>query len=390
MSRLSRICGFSGVSAVNAISELFRPQAPHGGRRKVLYFLNLGKFHVYEQLLLEECLYRMSSLLSQGQNNVGFVLINDTYSSAKEQQGKDGLTSSENKCVVFGISGKVSNFIKDVNYIGKNNIALIRRYTGGGTVYINNNCLMFSLILPLHFAEERQLYPCNVTEWVFNSFYHPVFNSPSGEEEKEEEEKKKKKKKNSNKFYHHENDYVHHSYDHVKDEIIMRKVGGNAQAFSKNYFVHHTSFLWSCDYDEMERVIVNPSKQPQYRNKRNHRDFLTSMEECLPGRGNTPMGLIGKFVSNIRRLINQRNDKNNYSLWQFNEIHLGIHGNSPIAEGAQIFDQVHTVDVDIWKKLFRSFSSSEETKNLRSTRLLDPLGKVISDDAFCEPSFILR
>ncbi|ANQ07219.1 Uncharacterized protein PCOAH_00016840 [Plasmodium coatneyi] len=385
MSRLSRICAFN---AVRTVSELFRSVASHGERKNVLYLLNLSKLHVYEQLLLEECLYRMSSPLSQGKNNVGFVLINDTYSNGKEKHVADGFTPSDNKCVIFGISGKVSNFIKDVNYIGKNKIALIRRYTGGGTVYIRNNCLLFSLILPLKFAQERQLYPSNVTEWVFNSFYHPVFNSPCGEEEKEVE--KEEEKKNSNRFYHHENDYVYHCYDHVKDQMTMRKVGGNAQAFSKNYFVHHTSFLWSCDYDEMERVIVNPSKQPQYRNKRSHRDFLTSLEECLPGGGNTPMGFIDKFVSNIRRLINQRNDKNSGSFWQFNQIDLGIHGESPMAPGDHIFDQVHTADVNIWKKLFRSFCSSEETKNLRSTRLLDPLGEVISDDAFCGSSFILR
>ncbi|KJP87481.1 hypothetical protein AK88_02913 [Plasmodium fragile] len=381
MSRLSHIC------AVSAISELFRPLAANGERKNVLYLLNLTKLHVYEQLLLEECLYRISSPLSQGKNNVGFVLINDTYSNAKEGErgGGHGFTSPENKCVVFGISGKVPHFIKDVNYIRKNNISLIRRYTGGGTVYIKNNCLMFSLILPLHFAEDRQLYPSNVTEWVFNSFYHRVFNnSPSGEEEDD------KKKKNSNTFCHHENDYVHQIYDHVNDEMKMKKFGGNAQAFSKNYFVHHTSFLWSCDYAEMERVLVNPSKQPQYRNKRNHKDFLTSLEECLPGGGHTPMGFIGKFVSNIRQLIKQQNDKNNGSYWHFNQIDLGISSESVIAPGSHIFDEVLSVDIDIWKNLFRSFCSSEETRNLRSTRLLDPLGGVISDDAFCGPSFILR
>ncbi|EUD68059.1 lipoate-protein ligase A [Plasmodium inui San Antonio 1] len=381
MSRLSRIW------AVSAVSELFRPLAPNGERKKVVYLLNLTKLHVYEQLLLEECLYRMSSPLTQGENNVGFVLINDTYSNAKEEErGGHGSIPSENKCVVFGISGKVPNFIKDVEYIGKNKIALIRRYTGGGTVYIRNNCVMFSLILPLRFEVERQLYPSNVTEWVFNSFYHSVFNSLSGEEEKE-------KKKNPNIFSHHENDYVHIRYDHVHDEITMRKVGGNAQAFSKNYFVHHTSFLWSCDYDEMERVIVNPLKQPQYRNRRSHRDFLTSLEECLPGAGHTPVGFIGKFVSNIRRLINQKNghnDQNGGPFWQFNKINLGIHQDCLIGSGGQIFDEVHSVEMDIWKNLFRSFCSSEETKNMRSTRLLDPLGGVLSDDAFCGPSFILR
>ncbi|CAI7719677.1 lipoate-protein ligase 2, putative [Plasmodium vivax] len=393
MSRLSRIF------AARAVSELFRPLAPQGGGKKVLYLLNLTKLHVYEQLLLEECLYRMSTPLSQGENNVGFVLINDTYSGAKEGGGEEEekdeekedeededekFTPPENKCIVLGISGKVANFIRDVDYIGKNKIALIRRYTGGGTVFIRNNCLMFSLILPFHFEEERQLYSSNVAEWVFNSFYHPVFNATSGVEEEE------KREEIPNRFIHHQNDYVHLHHDHVHDAITMKKVGGNAQAFSKNYFAHHTSLLWSCDYDEMERVITNPCKQPLYRNGRNHRDFLTSLEECLPGDGRTPKGFIGKFVSNIRRLINQKNDQSEGPFWHFHRIDLGIHGDSPIAPGDHIFDEVHSVDATIWRDLFRSFCSSEETKNLRSTRLLDPLGGVLPDGEFCGPSFLLR
>lgn len=43
-----------------------------------------------------------------------------------------------------------------------------------------------------------------------------------------------------------------------------RKFGGNAQAITNKRWLHHTSFLWDYDPDNMA-VLKNPRKQPQYR-----------------------------------------------------------------------------------------------------------------------------
>ncbi|GAW80299.1 lipoate-protein ligase 2 [Plasmodium gonderi] len=371
------------IMRVSSVHELFRPFSKHEKRKNVLYVINCTKFHVYEQLLIEECLYRLSSPLSEGLNNIGFVLINNTCLNDEKKREDVGSTVSNrtNKCVVFGLSGKVQNFIKDINYVNDNKIWLIKRYTGGGTVYINNNCLLISLILPFNFEKEKKLYPSNITEWVFNSFYNSVFNHLDS--------KKKKENFLLKKFNYHENDYVYNDYDNLCKNVFIKKVGGNAQAFSKNYFVHHTSFLWSCNYDEMEKVIINPLKQPLYRNKRNHKDFLVSLEECLPNHMNNQRTFIDTFLYNIRELINKKNNQHNDIYWYFNNIDLRINLHEPIQPYCNIFDKVYSVDTNLLSKLYHYFCSNDQTKNLRSTHLLDHRGEVLSNDCFYRPSFIL-
>jgi len=54
------------------------------------------------------------------------------------------------------------------------------------------------------------------------------------------------------------------------------KIGGNAQSVAKDRFVHHTSFLWGFDPQRM-RYLRNPEKQPRYRGRRDHDAFLTTL-----------------------------------------------------------------------------------------------------------------
>ena len=64
-----------------------------------------------------------------------------------------------------------------------------------------------------------------------------------------------------------ENDYV----------FGEKKVGGNAQSISKNRFIHHTSFLY--DYDKtLMNLLKSPQKQPEYREKRAHDDFVSTLK----------------------------------------------------------------------------------------------------------------
>ena len=56
------------------------------------------------------------------------------------------------------------------------------------------------------------------------------------------------------------------------------KFGGNAQSISKDRFVHHTSFLWNYNTDNMKYLTI-PSKQPEYRLNRDHTEFLTYLEK---------------------------------------------------------------------------------------------------------------
>lgn len=56
-----------------------------------------------------------------------------------------------------------------------------------------------------------------------------------------------------------------------------RKFSGNAQRRKIRAFLFHGTFLLNIDYDAMERYLRAPSRQPEYRAGRNHRDFMTEL-----------------------------------------------------------------------------------------------------------------
>ncbi|CRG96783.1 lipoate-protein ligase 2, putative [Plasmodium gallinaceum] len=359
------------MTKIKNIKEIFRPLLPNVNKnivkKNVLYFINLTKFHVYEQLLLEESLYRLSSFLSEGLNNVGFVVVNNTINEIEENK------NYYDKSVILGISGKIDDHIKDVNYIKENKICLIKRFTGGGTVYINRNCLLVSLILPHNFCKLLNIYPSNVTEWSFNSFYGMFLNQ-------------KKNSLFSENFGYLENDYVCKIYDEKRKEINLKKVGGNAQAFSKNYFVHHTSFIWSCNHNEMKNILLNPLKQPAYRNKRNHYDFIESLKSCLQKCIKTPDSFIKKLICHIRKIVDIKNSNEQDDFWFFNKININMIDNS---SDFQFFDNLYYTDFSSLRELFLLYNNNIYTNNLRSTYFLDVEGNRVSDTYYKIPSFIL-
>uniref|UniRef100_A0A453D6T4 BPL/LPL catalytic domain-containing protein n=1 Tax=Aegilops tauschii subsp. strangulata TaxID=200361 RepID=A0A453D6T4_AEGTS len=69
---------------------------------------------------------------------------------------------------------------------------------------------------------------------------------------------------------------VYYAFDH-------RKFGGNAQSITKDRWVHHTSFLWDYDVKNMS-YLKNPQRAPEYRQARDHSDFLCRMNEYMPSR----------------------------------------------------------------------------------------------------------
>eukprot|EP01036_Dinobryon_divergens_P024353 gene24350-32795_t len=141
-------------------------------------------------------------------------------------------------------------------------ISLIRRFTGGGTVIVDNSTVFVSFIMNnKHVAS--QPYPRELMSWTEN-IYNPVFERLLSTKEHDPTGSPK------HKFSLREHDYV------VND----RKIGGNAQSIIKDRFVHHTSFLWNFDAKKMGYLKI-PKKRPAYRGDRNHGDFITSLSDKI-------------------------------------------------------------------------------------------------------------
>jgi lipoate-protein ligase A len=183
-----------------------------------VHLLALEGVPIFEQLQLEE------ALLRAGTEN--FCIMNHQSAPA----------------IVMGISGKPEELI-DPHHFRKNPVPVIRRFSGGGCVLINEDTLFLTFIFNRHDADIGTC-PKRLLEWT-ETILKPVF--------KED-------------FSVRENDYV----------LGDKKCGGNAQYFTKSRWLDHTSLLWDFS-DEAMNVLQMPQKRPEYRQNRNHSDFLTRL-----------------------------------------------------------------------------------------------------------------
>lgn len=188
--------------------------------RKLLNIVSLEGYPIVEQLKLEEALLR-----ADGEN---WCLINRGSSPA----------------IVMGIS-QVPEQAVNFKLIRDQSIPLVRRYSGGGTVFVDEHTFFVSLIMN-HSALPCDPFPKDVMDWTSTLYQQLPFSLK-------------------------ENDYV----------IGEKKCGGNAQYFTKDRFSHHTSFLWDYSPEKMD-YLLHPKKKPAYRQERNHQEFLCSLKPHFP------------------------------------------------------------------------------------------------------------
>lgn len=202
------------------------------------HLLHLRNYPILEQLQLEE------SLLRHDQRN--WCVINE----------------GSPRAIVMGISGKPEELV-DLEKVRQDNIPLIKRFSGGGTVIVDEGTLFVSFIC------QKQLHPFPafpeaIMRWS-DALYKRAFDL----------------------FALKENDYV----------IGDRKCGGNAQYIRKERWLHHTSFLWDFDPKQME-YLLHPKKTPSYRAARTHNDFLCRLKEYLPNKEAFTQRLRGALSEN--------------------------------------------------------------------------------------------
>ena len=56
-----------------------------------------------------------------------------------------------------------------------------------------------------------------------------------------------------------------------------RKVSGNAQRRTKGWLLHHGTILHGLDLQLMERLLLEPARQPAHRRGRPHREFVAPL-----------------------------------------------------------------------------------------------------------------
>lgn len=181
------------------------------------HLIHLKSTPIFTQLQIEEALLR--------EDTRNFCLINEGSPPA----------------IVMGISGKTNELI-DIPKAKASNIPIIKRFSGGGTVIVDEDTLFITFICQKT-SHPFPAYPEPILKWSA-SLYAQAFPFISLKE----------------------NDYV----------IEDKKCGGNAQYIKKDRWLHHTSFLWSFKPAHME-LLLHPKKTPSYRKERPHTDFLTQL-----------------------------------------------------------------------------------------------------------------
>jgi lipoate-protein ligase A len=193
---------------------------------RAFHLLHFQKLPIIEQLRIEEALLRCDTR--------NFCIINEGSEPA----------------IVLGISGKIEELV-DQEKARASNIPLIRRFSGGGTVLVDQSTLFITFI-------------CQKTTHDFPAFPEPIH--------KWSEELYKEVFAHEQ-FALRENDYA----------LGEKKCGGNAQYLKKERWLHHTSFLW--DYcPELMQHLLHPKKTPRYREGRSHDEFLCRLKDFLPSK----------------------------------------------------------------------------------------------------------
>lgn len=147
--------------------------------------------------------------------------------------------------IVMGISGKADELIH-LDLAEQNQIPILRRFSGGGTVIVDEHTLFTTWI-----CEKSQFpfpaFPEPIMRWVA-SVYQEALQHPQ--------------------FALRDNDFV----------IGEKKIGGNAQYIKKDRWLQHTSFLWDYRPERMS-YLKHPPKTPAYREGRSHEEFLSRLAD---------------------------------------------------------------------------------------------------------------
>lgn len=154
--------------------------------------------------------------------------------------------------VVLG-SGNDETREANVDACAAARVPILRRYGGGGTVVLYPGCVVVSA-------------GCWVKEQFQNTFYFDLFNRGVIEALATEWP-----------------GLSGLSQAGISDIVFEgRKVAGTSMFRSRNYLLYQASILVDLDRDLVSGLLSHPTKEPDYRKGRSHKDFLTSLKEAAP------------------------------------------------------------------------------------------------------------
>jgi len=152
----------------------------------------------------------------------------------------------------FVVLGYGNNAVAEVNlsFCQENNIPVLRRFTGGGTVLQGPGCINYSLILRI--TEAGPLQSISSTNAFILQRHRATFAALLEAPVK--------------------------IAGQTDLAIGGLKISGNAQRRKKHSLIFHGTLLLDLDISVVEKTLAFPSKHPAYRLNRSHSDFLLNLK----------------------------------------------------------------------------------------------------------------
>ncbi|MGE0171577.1 MAG: hypothetical protein AB7T49_02280 [Oligoflexales bacterium] len=155
----------------------------------------------------------------------------------------------ETSFVVLGSSNKADVEV-DEEACARDGINILKRYGGGGTVLLHNDCLIVSFGAWVREEFQNKKYFSLINGALIDAL-HKVGYDTTG-----------------------------FAQLGLSDVVIgHKKIAGTSLFRSRNYLLYQASVLFRSNIDEIERYLRHPSKEPDYRKMRSHRDFLLGLAQ---------------------------------------------------------------------------------------------------------------
>jgi lipoate-protein ligase A len=151
--------------------------------------------------------------------------------------------------VVLGAAGNIADDV-DVGACSQDEVPVVRRASGGGTVLLGRGCLCFSLVLKMD--QESDLTKINASYSMILSRVARAL-API----------------QSDIRLHGTSDLAIHD----------RKFSGNAQQRKRRYLLHHGTVLHAFDLSLFSRYLKLPPRRPDYRGERPHEEFVVNLPD---------------------------------------------------------------------------------------------------------------
>ena len=195
---------------------------------------------------------------------------------------------SDRHFVVLGPSCRPIDDV-DVAACEQNDVPVLRRASGGGTVLQGPGCLSYALVLPLTW-DPRLANIHSTNQFILERMATALHRWEPAT-----------------------------VFQGVSDLAIGgRKVSGNAQRRKRNALLFHGTILYAMESDLIARYLKHPARQPEYRNDRPHEAFLRTID-ASPGdlkqviaevwNAHSPLALWpeARMVDSIRNIIERTN-----------------------------------------------------------------------------------